>query len=81
MFKNIGDFDMPAKRITIDLSPSAAAEVDRLCDVTGRNVSEVFRKAMSLMRIAVNAGSDGLELHLVDPAGKRETSVIDLSTK
>ena len=68
------------KRITIDLSESAAAEVDRLCEASGQDVSGLFRAAMSILRIKINAEQIGRQLHVVDPSGEHETIVVE-STK
>lgn len=67
-----------ARRITIDLSPSAATEVDRLAKVTGKNTAALFRSAFSLLRIAINAAASGMEIHLVDPTGVKEPVKLEI---
>ena len=68
----------PPRRITIDVSPSAAVELDRLSKSRGQKTAELFRSAMSLMRIAVNAAECGMEIHLVDPTGEKEPVKLEI---
>jgi geranylgeranyl pyrophosphate synthase len=67
-----------SRRITVDLSPSAATEVDRLEKATGKKTAALFRSAFSLLRIAINAAQSGMEIHLVDPTGAKEPVKLDL---
>lgn len=61
-----------SRRITIDVSPSAAVELDRMAKARGQKTAEMFRSAMSLLRIVVNASEDGMEVILVDPTGRKK---------
>ena len=67
-----------ARRITVDMSPSAATEVDRLARMTGKQTAALFRSAFSLLRILINARECGMELHLVDPTGEKEPVKLEL---
>ena len=68
-----------SRRITIDVSPSAAVELDRLSKSRGKKTADLFRSAMSLLRIAVNAAECGMEIHLVDPTGVKEPVKIEIN--
>lgn len=67
-----------SRRITIDVSPSAAVELDRLSKLRGKKTADLFRSAMSLLRIAVNAAECGMEIHLVDPTGAKEPVKLEI---
>ena len=56
------------RRVTIDLAPAAAQEVDRLRSLTGLTTADLFRYALALVRIYVGAQQRGMEMRLVDPA-------------
>jgi hypothetical protein len=56
------------RRVTVDLAPAAAQEVDRLRSLTGLAVADLFRYALALVRIYIDAQQKGMELRLVDPA-------------
>ena len=66
------------RRITVDVSPSAASEIDRLSESTGKSTAELFRSAMSLLRIVANAAEDGMEVVLVDPTGSKKPLKLNL---
>jgi len=55
------------RRVTVDLTPAAAAEVDRLKSITGLTTADIFRHSMSLFRIYVNAKEHEEELRIVNP--------------
>ncbi|HUY92822.1 MAG TPA: ribbon-helix-helix protein, CopG family [Pirellulales bacterium] len=55
------------RRVTIDLTPAAAAEVDRLKEVTGLTTADIFRHAISLFRIYSDARARDQEFRIVDP--------------
>ncbi len=55
------------RRVTIDLTPAAASEVDRLRGVTGLTTADLFRHALSLFRIYVDVRERGQQLCVLDP--------------
>jgi hypothetical protein len=55
------------RRVTVDLAPAAAHEVDRLRSITGLTTADLFRSALALFRIYVGAQQRGMEMRLVDP--------------
>ncbi len=61
------DSDEKGRRATIDLTPAAAQEVDRLREITGLTTSDLFRTAFSLFRLYVQAREQGNALCIVDP--------------
>jgi hypothetical protein len=66
------------RRVTIDLAHSAAQEVDRLRSITGLTTADLFRYALALVRIYVDAHQQGLEVRLVDPAKPDVATRIEL---
>ncbi|MGD0093172.1 MAG: hypothetical protein ABSE73_24935 [Planctomycetota bacterium] len=65
---NDGHNGAKGRRVTIDLAPGAAQEVDRLRSVTGLTTADLFRYALALVRTYVDAQQRGMEVRLVDPA-------------
>jgi len=55
------------RRVTIDLTPAAATEVDRLRNMTGLTTADLFRHALSLFRIYVDVRERGQQLCILDP--------------
>ena len=70
--------DPKGRRVTIDLTPAASRDVDRLRDVTGLTTADVFRHALSLFRIYVDAKKEGREFELVDQSKKQPNTRIEL---
>ncbi len=62
------------KRVTIDLSAAAVAEVDRLRDITGLTTADLFRNGFSLLRLYVDAKAQGQGLALVE--GTRQDEIV-----
>ncbi len=58
------DSETKGRRVTIDLTPAAAVEVDRLRQMTGLTTADIFRHAFSLFRIYVDGKTEGRELEL-----------------
>jgi hypothetical protein len=56
------------RRVTIDLTPSAAEEIDRLAKDLGVSTPDVFRQSFSLFRLYVNARKEGKKLVILDDA-------------
>ena len=58
---------MPGARIVIDLTEAATTELDRLINTTGMESRvEVFRRALTLLRLHIGAAASGHEIRLVD---------------
>jgi len=55
------------KRYTIDLTPWASEEVDRICGLFGITIADLFRYSLLLMRIYADATESNRELRLIDP--------------
>jgi hypothetical protein len=70
--------DSKGRRVTIDLTNAAAAEVDRLREITGLTTADVFRYALSLFRIYVDAKQRDQELRIVDPSDSENNMRIEL---
>ena len=66
------------RRVTLDLTPAATLEVDRLKEVTGLKTADIFRHAMSLFRIYVEAKGHEEELRIVNPASAGVQTRIEL---
>lgn len=66
------------RRVTVDLTAAAAAEVDRLRTITELSVAEIFRHALTIFRIYVNAKQRGEQLHIVAEDGAGLATRIEL---
>lgn len=70
--------EQKGRRVSIDLTPPAAREVDRLRNLTGLTTADVFRHALSLFRIYVDAKQAGREVVILDPKQEGTRSQIEL---
>ena len=68
----------PFKRYTIDLTRTAADELQRIQTVFGLTHADVFSKALVLMSVYANAIIQNQELHIVDPKNPLTVTVINL---
>ena len=66
------------RRVSIDLTPPAVQEVDRLRQLTGLTTADVFRHALAVFRLYINAKVQGRELVIVDPNDAEFRSQIEL---
>ena len=66
------------RRVTIDLTSAAAAEVDRLRTLTELSTADIFRHGLSLFRIIVDAKARGHEMMLVNPKEPGDKTRIEL---
>ena len=66
------------KRCTIELTPGAKSEVDRIRKTFKLTMSDVFRFALLLMRIYSDTILKRKELHIVDPKDPRVVRIIEL---
>lgn len=65
------------RRVTIDLTPAATREVDRLRRITGATTADLFRNAMTLLRIYIQAEIEGKDLRVLDPKhGQVQTRLV-----
>lgn len=58
---------MSGRRITVDLTGDAAAEMDRIRKESGYKVSDIMRHGFTLFRIYLESVGDGKQIHIVDP--------------
>lgn len=66
------------RRVTIDLTPPLTAELDRLKGMTDLSTADVFRYAISLFRIYVDAKTQGEDLRIVNPSSPNIQTRIEL---
>jgi len=66
------------RRCTIDLTPAAAEEVDRICSMFDLKIAELFRYSLLLMRIYGDAVSEGKQMRLVSRKDPHEVQVVEL---
>lgn len=67
-----------AKRYTIDLTTSAAAEVERMQAIFDLSVADVFRYSLLLMSTYAEAISEGREFAMIDPGNPSDCHRIKL---
>jgi hypothetical protein len=66
------------RRCTIDLTPAASVEVDRICTMFDLKIVDMFRYSLLLMRIYAEAVEQGRQMRLVNPDNPSEIQVIEL---
>ena len=66
------------RRCTIDLTPRASDEVERIKMMFGITMADVFRLSLVLMRIYADAVAERKEVHVVDPKKPNLVRVIEL---
>lgn len=66
------------RRVTIDLTPGAAAEVDRMTNITGLTTADVFRYALTVFRFYVDERAKGRQLCIIDPEKPEITTRFEL---
>lgn len=69
---------MKGRRVTVDLTAAATAEVERLKAITGLPTSDIFRHALSLFRLYVEARERLQEIRIVDPKDAHFQTRIEL---
>jgi predicted transcriptional regulator len=65
-------------RLSLDISPELNALLEQLAATTGGTKSDVLRKAIALMEVAVDAKRRGLKLGLADKDTTLTTEIIGL---
>ena len=66
------------RRVTIDLTPAAVEELDRIKSLTGATTADIFRYAFTLMRIYVDERQRGREFRIIDPSNDRTQIRLEL---
>ncbi len=69
---------MSGRRVTVDLSSMASQEVERLQEMTDMSTSDLFRFALTLMRIYVDSRADGKEFRIVDQRDPMDQTRLEL---
>ncbi|MGB9182346.1 MAG: ribbon-helix-helix domain-containing protein [Pyrinomonadaceae bacterium] len=65
-------------RLSLDISPELNALLEQLAAKTGGTKSDVLRKAIALMEVAVDAKRRGLKLGLAEKDQQLATEIIGL---
>ena len=65
-------------RYTLDLTPGAAEEVNRICNMFDLKITELFRYSLLLMRIYGDAVVEGKQMRLVSRDNPHEIRVVEL---
>lgn len=60
-----------ARRITIDLTDAADAEIERLTEVSGQTRADLFRTAVSLLRLHIDAAQRGQAITIDRKPGEK----------
>lgn len=67
------------RRVTIDLTPAAAEEIERIAELVGVSVPDVFRQSFGLFRLYVNAKKNGEQLAIVDKNDPNKLRQLELA--
>ncbi len=65
-------------RYTLDLTPGASEEVNRICKMFDLKIAELFRYSLLLMRIYGDAMVEGKQMRLVSRDNPNEIRVVEL---
>lgn len=65
-------------RLSLELSPAFAVALEHIALASGTTKSDVLRRAIALMQVAVEAKNTGQTLALVDADGRVVTRVVGL---
>ncbi len=65
-------------RLSLDISPELNALLEQLAALTGSTKSEVLRKAIALMEVAVEAKRQGKKLGIAERDQQLTTEIIGL---
>lgn len=76
--ENMNKTQTQGRRCTIDLTPAAAQELDRICVAFNLKISELFRYSLLLMRIYRDAVLEGKQMRLVSRTDPNEIQVVEL---
>jgi Ribbon-helix-helix protein, copG family len=68
--------DPQSTRLTAHLLPKVSAELQSLCDRTGRSKTDLVNRALSLYEWAEGITSDGKELLIRDPGTGESTTIV-----
>ena len=71
-------FEKEKVRLSLDISPELNALLEQLASETGGTKSDVLRKAIALMEVAVDAKRRGLKLGLAEKDQTLTTEIIGL---
>jgi hypothetical protein len=63
---------------TMLVSPSTDADIEEMAKELGTTKTDVFRRALALLRLGLEARKDGMHLALVDADGKTQTEITGL---
>jgi len=66
------------KRVTIDLSPAASEELERLRNLTHQTTANIFRTALTLFRLYVKAKAEGKDVVFQDPRQPEKQTQLEL---
>jgi predicted transcriptional regulator len=65
-------------RLSLDISPEVNQLLEDLADATGGTKSDVLRKAIALMNVAVDAKQRGLKLGLAEKEQTLTTEIVGI---
>lgn len=69
---------MPKVRLSLDVSPELNDTLERLAEATHGSKSEVLRKAIALMEVAVETRRAGKKLGIVEKGQPVATEIIGI---
>lgn len=69
---------MSKVRLSLDVSPELNEVLERLADATHGSKSDVLRKAIALMEVAVDAKENGKKLGIVERGQTVSTEIVGI---
>lgn len=65
-------------RLSFDISPELNNELEEIAEEVGGSKTEVFRKAIALIKVALDGKHRGLKLGLAGPDQRLATEIVGL---
>ncbi len=63
-------------RFAVEMSPELAEKLEEMSEIEHTSKSDIFRKALFLMHVAINSKRKGNELAVVNSAGYKVGDII-----
>jgi hypothetical protein len=78
IFLNEVNFMSNMVRMSLNISPQMAEKLEKMSEESHSSKSDVLRKALILMDIALDSQKEGLQIAIVDKDGKKVSGILGL---
>ena len=63
-------------RFSVEMSPELASKFEEMSEIEHTSKSDIFRKALFLMHVAIDSKREGNKLAVVDKSGHKVSDII-----